>query len=75
MHWLISSILISPGVRKSRCAIDVAAIIVDNIHKIWGEEKIAASLDVKGAFDYVSLVKLAQQMKELEIDNNLIGWT
>lgn len=41
------------GARKSRYAIDVATIIVDNIHKIWAEKKIGASLlmDVKGAFD------------------------
>lgn len=50
------------GARKSRCAIDAAIIMVDNIHKIWEEKKIAVSLlmDVKGAFDYVSRVKLAQ---------------
>lgn len=38
------------GACKSRCAIDAAAIMVNNIHKIWGEKKIAASvlIDVKG---------------------------
>ncbi len=53
------------GARKSRCTIDAATIMVDNVHKIWEEKKIAASLliDVKGAFDYVSYVKLAQQMR------------
>lgn len=65
------------GARKSRCAIDAAAIMVNNVHKIWGEKKITASLlmDVKGAFNYVSRVKLARQMRQLRIDNDLIGWT
>lgn len=65
------------GARKNRCAIDAAAIMVDSVHKIWNQKKIAGALfmDVKGAFDYVSRVKLAQRMKELGIDNDLIGWT
>ncbi len=32
-------------------------------------------MDVKRAFDHVSWVKLAQQMRQLGIDNDLIGWT
>lgn len=32
-------------------------------------------MDVKGAFDYVSRIKLAQWMRQLGIDNDLIGWT
>ena len=44
------------GARKNWCAIDAVAIMVDSIHKIWEEKKIAGTLlmDVKGAFDYVS---------------------
>ena len=30
-------------------------------------------MDVKGAFDYVSRLKLAQRMRHLGIDNDLIG--
>ena len=30
------------GARKSSCAIDATAIMVDNIYKIWREEKIVA---------------------------------
>ncbi len=54
-------------VEKSRSAIDVAAIMIDNIHKIWEEKKIAALLlmDVKEVFDYVSRVKLGQQIRQL----------
>ena len=32
-------------------------------------------MDIKGAFDYVSQAKLVQWMKDLGIDNDLIGWT
>ena len=65
------------GAQKSRCAIDAAAIMIDNIHRIWAEMNVGASLlmDVKGAFNYVSRVKLAQQMRQLEIDDDLISWT
>ena len=30
-------------------------------------------MDIKRAFNYVSRLKLAQGMRQLEIDNNLIG--
>ena len=51
--------------------------MVDSIHKVWYEKKIAGTLlmDVKGAFDYVSRLKLAQRMRQLGIDNDWIGWT
>lgn len=32
-------------------------------------------MHVKGAFDYVSRAKLGQQMRDLGIDNDLIGLT
>ena len=49
------------GTQKSKCAIDAPAMMVDNIHMIWNEKKVAALLliDVKGAFDYGFWVKLA----------------
>lgn len=60
--------------RKNRCAIDVAAIMVENVHRSWDQKKVAGALfmNVKGAFDYVSKMKLAQWMRELKIDNDLI---
>ena len=60
------------GARKTRCAINASAIMFDNIHKIWEEKKIQASLlmDIKRTFDYVSRVKLAQQMRQLGVDND-----
>lgn len=49
------------GARKSRCTIDVMAIMVDKVHKVWSEKKIVGTLlmDVKRTFDYVSRLKLA----------------
>ena len=32
-------------------------------------------IDIKEVFDYVSWVKLAQQMRQSGVDNDLIGWT
>ena len=49
------------GARKGRCAVDAVAIMVNSIHKAWEQKKIVGTLlmDVKGAFDYVSRLKLA----------------
>lgn len=49
-------------VQKSRCAIDVVAIMVNSIYKICEQKKIVETLlmDVKGTFDYVSRLKLTQ---------------
>ena len=65
------------GARKNRCAVDAIAIMVDSIYKVWDEKKIAGALlmDIKGAFDYVSRLKFAQRIRQLRIDNDLIGWT
>lgn len=64
-------------VPKNRCIVDTIAIIVDGIHKIQEEKKIAKTLliDIKSAFDYVSRLKLAQQMRQLGVNNDLIRWT
>lgn len=45
------------------------------MHKSWNQKKVAEVLfmNVKVAFDYVSKVKLAQWIKELKINNSLIG--
>lgn len=50
------------GARKSRCAVDAAAIMADNIK--FGAKKrlrvVTLFMDVKGAFDYFSRIKLTQ---------------
>ncbi len=65
------------GARRRRSAINAAAIIVQQVHKIWENKKIAGALlmDVKGAFNHVSRAELAKKILELGIDDNLIGWT
>lgn len=63
--------------RKYRLAIDAAALMIHKVHKTREEKQIAGALlmDVKGAFDYVSQVRLIQKMSDLGIDDDLIGWT
>lgn len=63
--------------QKNKCAIDVTVIMVENVHRSWDQKKVTGALFMvlKSAFDYVSNGKLAQQMRDLKIDNNLIGWT
>ena len=65
------------GGRKHRSAIDAAAVMIHKVHGIWKDKQIAGALlmDVKGAFDYVSRTKLVQRMRDLGIDDDLIGWT
>lgn len=63
-------------VRKNRYTIDGAAIIVENMHRSWDQKKIVKVLFIyiKRAFDYISRGMLAQRIRDLKIDNNLIGW-
>ena len=63
--------------KKHQLAIDTAALMIHNVYKTWEDKQIAEALliDVKGAFDYVSRAKLVQKMKELDINDYLIGWT
>lgn len=44
------------GDRKYRSAIDAAALMIHNVHKVQKDKQIAGELlmDVKGVFDYVS---------------------
>ena len=65
------------GGRKKRCAVDVVAVLVHQIQTAWNRRQFIEALfmDVKETFDHVSRRKLVQQMKELNIDNNWIGWT
>ena len=65
------------GARKHRSAIDAAALLIQKIQAVWQNQKIAGALfmDVKGAFDHVSRAQLAQKMYDLDIDDDLIGWT
>lgn len=60
---------------KKKCAINATLIIVDNKYKIWNKKKvyIALLINVKAAFDYIFKLNLIYQIKESEIDNNLIG--
>lgn len=64
------------GSRKNRCAIDAVACLIQEVHKGWSLRQLAAALfiDVKGAFDHVDPVRLAQRMRELEVDEDLIRW-
>lgn len=65
------------GAKKQQCAIDTVACLIHRVQESWAEKKLAAALfmDVKGAFDHVSRVRLIERMMELEIDGDLIRWT
>lgn len=59
--------------QKSRYAINIVAIMIDNIYRIYNKKKITRPLliDIKGVFNYISRLKLAQWIRQLRIDNNL----
>ena len=65
------------GARKQRYAIDVVVFLVHKFQKCWTEKKLATALfmDVKGACDYVSTIKLVERMTNLGIDRDIVRWT
>jgi len=65
------------GSRKTRSAIDAAAIMVDRANSAWKEGNIARVLqmDIKAAFPRVARGRLIHAMKAKQIDGDLIRWT
>ena len=62
------------GAQKERCAIDVVASLVYKVQQRWSKKELAVALfmDMKGAFDHISITQLVAQILELEIDGDLI---
>jgi len=65
------------GSRKTRSAIDAAAIRVERAHSAWKEDNIAGVLlmDIKEAFPSVARGRLIHAIKAEQIDGNHIQWT
>ena len=65
------------GARKYRSAIDASALPIQKVQEAWKDREIAEALlmDVKGAFDHVFRVQLAQRMTDLGINDDFIRWT
>jgi len=65
------------GRRKTRSAIDAAAIMVDRAHSAWKEDNIAGVIlmDIKAAFLTIARGRLIHAMKAKQINGDLIQWT
>ena len=62
------------GPQKQQYAIDIIASLVHKVQKYWAKKKLAAALfmDVKGAFNYISRIKLVEKMTELGINRDIV---
>jgi hypothetical protein len=62
------------GCRKRRSCIDAVAMRMNRTQQSWGERKIAGALfmDVKYAFNNVSMAHLGKHMEALELEPDLI---
>lgn len=63
--------------QKCQYTIDAMAVIVHKMYQVWDKKEIIRTLliDVKRAFDHVSRLNVIQGIKQLEIDNDRMGWT
>ncbi len=67
------------GARKGRSAETVLQLLTEQVHTIWntpGPKKVATllSLDISGAFDYVSHDRLLHNLRKRKIPEMLVRW-
>lgn len=60
--------------QKNPYTIDVIASLVPKVESCWAEKKSVVTLfmNIKGAFNYISRIRLAKKMIELGINGDLI---
>jgi retron-type reverse transcriptase len=68
------------GGRPGRSAETAIQMIVEQVHAIWGRsgpQQVATilSLDISGAFDYVSHERLLHNLRKRRIPETLVRWT
>lgn len=65
------------GAKKKQSAIDVTAILIQQMNNSLENNNIVGTLliDIKEAFNHVSQTKLAKRMFDLGVDDDLIWWT
>src|SRR5690606_653438 len=64
------------GGRKQRSAVDAILALVSDVENNWNKKLVTSALflDVKGAFDNVSRVRLLQTMRQMRIPTPLVHW-
>src|SRR5690606_13590753 len=64
------------GGRKQRSAVDAILALVSDVENNWNKKLVTSALflDVKGAFDNVSRVRLLQTMQQMRIPTPLVHW-
>lgn len=67
------------GARRKRSTESALELLVEQIHTVWsgGNEHVASilSLDVAGAFDNVSHIRLLHNLRKRRIPTRIINWT
>jgi hypothetical protein len=64
------------GGRRGRSAVDAAGVLMSVVQEAWSRGKVAAALmmDVEAAFPSVARECLLRKMREMELDECLVGW-
>src|SRR5690606_25990012 len=64
------------GGRKQRSATDAILALVNDVENNWNKKLVTSALflDVKGAFDNVSCVRLLQTMRQMRMPTTLVHW-
>lgn len=64
------------GGRRQRSAQDAILALVHDVELGWAQEQVSTALflDVKGAFDNVSKVRLLQTMQQMGLPRQLVQW-
>ena len=66
------------GARRGRSTETALELLTEQVHAVWGQgkDKVATmlSLDVAGAFDTVSHVRLLHNLKKRKIPNWIVQW-
>ena len=66
------------GARRRRNAESALELLTEQVHTIWASEGYVAtllSLDVEGAFDFVSHARLLHNMRAKGVPSSLVEWT
>jgi ribonuclease HI len=64
------------GGRRGRSAVDAAGVLMSTVQEAWSRGKVAAALmmDVEAAFPSVARECLLRKMREIGLDEGLVGW-
>ena len=62
--------------RKKKSAVEAVATLVDTVEKTWADKQIVGALrmDIAAAFPSLSEKSLREEVRNVGVDENLVGW-